>query len=106
MTQVLATAPHDIRSMTAPLFDLSLKGLERMFLADRGLFCHQLVQTDQGLQVSGVSHRYTLMTLLGLHRYERAHGRSRFQVRDLLARLATSTDWSEGVGDLGLLLWA
>ena len=47
---------------------LAVEGLTPMFDTSRQLFCYKLKKTDQGLIQEGISHRYTMMTLLGLHR--------------------------------------
>jgi hypothetical protein len=104
MSKPIAPVPESNRELRS-LFALSLRGLQRMFVPERGLFCHRLVQTDTRIDVEGLSPRYTLMTLLGLHRYEQLGSQSPFPVRDLTARLARAGDALENAGDLGLLLW-
>jgi hypothetical protein len=94
-----------VSSSIADLLTLSVAGLEPMLDRSRGIFCDRLVAGPSGLVAQGLSPRYTAMTLLGLHRYEKTGARSPFPVRDLTVKLVRSTDWLEGVGDLGLLLW-
>jgi len=70
------------------------------------LFCYRLNQTPQGLVREGVSHRYTVMSLLGLHRLE-AGGRRSLPVdtRRVFDALQADLVWADNIGDLGLLLW-
>ena len=53
----------------------------------------------------GISHRYTMMTLLGLDRFEKAGQTSPVPISPILDRLIADTGWIDCVGDLGLLLW-
>jgi hypothetical protein len=69
-------------TMTPPTFentlnirrlnDLAFRGLTDMLDKDSGLFCYRLKRDGAGLAREGVSPRYTVMTLLGLHRLEMA----------------------------------
>ena len=54
------------------LNDLAFRGLTDMFDKDSGLFCYRLKREGAGLTREGLSPRYTVMTLLGLHRLETA----------------------------------
>ena len=91
-----------IRSLNS----LSVRGLTAMFDDGRQLFCNRLVRTGGGLRSEGLSHRYTLMTLMGLHRAEAFGLRSPFNTKAILACLLNGTQWLDNIGDLGLLLWA
>ena len=104
---VSSPSQHELRNASAvrDLLLLSVAGLGPMFDRGRGLFCHRLVEMGTGLVSEGLSPRYTAMTLLGLHRYEKTGGSSPFPVRDLTTELVRNPTWLEGVGDLGLLLW-
>lgn len=93
-------------SALTDLCALAANGLASMLDRDKNLFCHRLKQTPQGMVREGISHRYTVMSLLGLHRLEVGGQRSlpvdTTRVFDaLLADLA----WVNNLGDLGLLLW-
>jgi hypothetical protein len=87
------------------LVNLALAGLPRMIDPERQLFCHTLHQSQGMLVREGVSHRYTMMTLLGLRRVEMAGGKAPIRIDNMLGRLTADTSWVSGVGDLGLLLW-
>jgi hypothetical protein len=76
-----------------------------MFDPTQKLFCYRLKQTPQGMIQEGISHRYTIITLLGLFEYERTGGKSPIPVRETFCELLKRQDWLTNVGDLGLLLW-
>jgi hypothetical protein len=85
---------------------MSVIGLRKMFISERGVFCQRLIDTRSGVAAEGLSPRYTTMTLLGLRRYQECGHASGFSLVDLTVGLVRETDWLEGIGDLGLLLWA
>ena len=88
------------------LCNLATLGLARMYEPEEGLFCYTHSRTHSGMERRGLSHRYTMMTLLGLHRYERVGGCSPLEIEHVLFRLLKDTAWIGSAGDLGLLLWA
>jgi uncharacterized protein len=112
----VATAPatdaHQIATSTVgevnipELIRQALNSLVQMFNAERGLFCYKLRQNHTGLLQEGISRRYTLMTLLGLHRSEAADYSSPVNLQDVLNGLLCNVTWIDNTGDLGLLLWA
>jgi hypothetical protein len=53
----------------------------------------------------GFSPRYTMMTLMGLHRLEEAGGESPIDIQSTLQALLSHLDWIKDIGDLGVLLW-
>ena len=53
---------------------LATRGLVPMFDEQKQLFCYSLKKTDRGMVQEGLSPRYTMMTLMGLHRLEEAGG--------------------------------
>jgi hypothetical protein len=87
------------------LCELAASGLAPMLDPERQMFCHIYARTAGGMQRRGLSPRYTMMTLLGLHRYERAGHTSPVPIGPVLDALLANTGWIEGAGDLGLLLW-
>lgn len=95
-----------MRSRIPELCDLAATGLVQMFDVENQIFCHTFTRTPNGMERQGLSPRYTLMTLLGLHRYERSGRRSPLAIAPVLDKLCRSTDWLTSAGDLGLLLWA
>src|ERR1700677_743498 len=107
--------------MARPLFALSLEadtlaqiaslnqsvaaGLVSMFDPERKLFCHRLRRSESGLVREGISHRYTMIALLGLQP-PRAGGVSiSLDIPSILQALIQDTRWLENIGDLGLLVW-
>jgi hypothetical protein len=81
------------------------KGLARMFDAGNRLFCYKLRETGGGLVQEGISHRYTLITLLGLSRGDAARIESPVDIASVLDRLVGDLRWADNLGDLGLLWW-
>jgi hypothetical protein len=81
------------------------KGLAPMFHAGERLFCYKLRQSGGGMLQEGISHRYTLMTLLGLSRGEAAGIESPVDITSVLDGLVADLRWANNLGDLGLLLW-
>ncbi len=92
---------------TTRLTELAARGLERMFDPGSGLFCFKRERNPQGGVVPrGESVRYSLISLLGLHRFEQAGCASPIGVRETLLRLLEEPARIGKLGDLGLLLWA
>jgi hypothetical protein len=87
------------------LCDLALDGLVPMFDSERQLFCYRLKQTDRGLVPEGHSHRYTMLTLLGLHRSREVGLESPIDIERVISHLVQSTVWLKNLGDIGLLIW-
>jgi hypothetical protein len=69
------------------------------------IFCDIYRRTEQGMVRQGQSPRYTMMTLLGLHRYEQAGQHSPIATEPILDALLRDLSWVQNTGDLGLLLW-
>lgn len=84
---------------------LAVRGLVPMFDQQRQLFCYKLKKTDRGMMQEGLSPRYTMMTLMGLHRLEQAGSSSPLDTKKILAALLSDLGWVDNVGDLGVLLW-
>jgi hypothetical protein len=99
----------ELRPVTArnipALCDLAAAGLVQMFDPQKQVFCNTFARTDSGMSRQGISHRYTMMTLLGLHRYEASGQRSPIAIAPVLDSLVANTRWLTSTGDLGLLLW-
>jgi hypothetical protein len=87
------------------LLKLATNGTQAMFNVERRAFCYRLRQSGLGLVQEGLSDRYTMMTLLGLHRAEASGLISPVNINAVLLRLVRDTSWVTNVGDLGLLLW-
>ncbi|HVU46957.1 MAG TPA: hypothetical protein VHD85_12560 [Terracidiphilus sp.] len=90
---------------TAELCHLAASGLVPMLDPKENIFCEIYARKKSGMQRQGLSPRYTLMTLLGLQRYERSGGRSPIDIAMVLETLLRDMSWLTNTGDLGLLLW-
>lgn len=95
--------------IAADLHPMCVRALRRMYDPEINLFCHCIRRGPEGDVPEGVSHRYTAITLIGLHS----------QQRDLLGmvlgaehveatyeRLAEDALHMKSVGDVALTLWA
>ncbi len=87
------------------LIDFASDGLVHMFDHDSRLFYHRLTYGPGGVAKDGLSHRYTMMTLLGLHRLEATGIKPPIDVQTVLQGLLADLGWLNNVGDMGLLLW-
>jgi hypothetical protein len=84
---------------------LATRGLMPMFDEQQQLFCYSLKRTERGMVPQGLSPRYTMMTVMGLHRLEEAGGASPIAIDPVVQRLLANLDWVKDIGDLGVLLW-
>lgn len=92
-------------SSCAELLSLAVAGLPQMLDSKRRLFCNTLRQSQGRMVREGISQRYTMMTLLGLARYERFGNRSAIAIAPVFDALINDVTWINNAGDLGLLLW-
>lgn len=97
--------PEKIQETIHRLIGLSVAGLVPMFDREKQLFCYKLKKTPNGLVQEGISHRYTVITLMGLHRLEESGADSPIEIKPVFDRLLANTEWVDNAGDLGLLLW-
>ncbi len=84
---------------------LAARGLLPMFGSESRLFCYRMKRTENGLIREGTSVRYTIISLLGLHKLESAGAESPIDVRSTLNSLLETKYRISDPGDLGLLLW-
>lgn len=89
----------------AELCQMAAKGLVPMLDRKSQWFCDIYERSENGMVQIGLSPRYTMMTLLGLRRYEQAGYSSPLPMTPILNALVTDTAWIQFAGDLGLLLW-
>jgi hypothetical protein len=87
------------------IIDLAVRGLENMFDQEKRLFCYRIRQTPNGIVKEGLSRRYTIISLLGLHRHESRGGRSPIDIQNILATLIGAFNDMNNIGDIGLLMW-
>jgi hypothetical protein len=104
-TFLLDQKPHNFSFDVRELLDSAADGLVDMFDPVTKFFCHRLNRTENGLVREGSSPRYTMMTLLGLHRLERAGIPSKVDIQQVFDNLLQTRDQMNDLGDLGLLLW-
>ena len=100
-----AQGPEEVQKTIHRLVGLSIAGLVPMFDREKQLFCHKLKKTPNGLVQEGISQRYTVITLLGLHRLEESGANSPIEIKPVFDGLLANTGWVDNAGDLGLLLW-
>jgi hypothetical protein len=103
--EVAVRHPEDSRQIIHQLNEMALRGLPRMFNAEKGLFCYKLKKSGSSLAQEGLSHRYTMMTLMGFHRVQENGGIAPLAIQPIFQSLLVDTSWIDNVGDLGLLLW-
>ncbi len=114
-SEVLASMPERGVSMTARsnqnretverFVALAIRGLVPMFDRQKQLFCYTLKKSGDRMVPEGISQRYTMMTLMGLHRLEQAGVASPFDQERILQALLSDLTWMDNIGDLGVLLW-
>lgn len=93
-------------ALVSEIIQIAQSGLPRMFNAERQLFCFTLRRDSSGKLVQeGISHRYTMMTLLGLHRLEVSGTQSPVSIGPVMDALTRDLNWVQFAGDLGVLLW-
>lgn len=102
---MLTKFPHQTQSDVEQLVRLASAGLVQMFDPQRQLFCARMVSTPQGMVAEDISHRYTMMTLMGLHRMECAGQQSPIAIEPAFEALMRDSSWINSAGDMGLLLW-
>jgi hypothetical protein len=89
-----------------PLIDHAIGGLVQMFDAEKQLFCYRLKRGPGDLLIrEGLSRRYTMIALLGLHRGESNGLKSPIDIGKVTNGLVEDVSWITNIGDLGLLLW-
>src|SRR5579871_2865274 len=105
MTTSEATAPMTDTRISSPpranqhratvnrFVALAVRGLVPMFDPQKQLFCYKLKKTESGMVQEGISHRYTMMTLMGLHRLEQAGTVSPFDKERILQALLSDLSW-------------
>ncbi len=79
-----AQQPEEAQTTVQRFVALAIRGLVPMFDEQEQLFCYTLKKTDRGMVREGLSPRYTMMTLMGLHRLEEAGGESPIEIKPVL----------------------
>ena len=91
--------------MVRQLNNLAVRGLAEMFDVEKQLFCFRVKRNDYGVMKEGFSFRYTIISLLGLHRIKTQGMRSPVNIQTALDKLLENTGNIQNIGDIGLLLW-
>lgn len=87
------------------MVELAVKGLASMYEKDKNLFCLRISQHKNTLLRQGLSLRYTLICLLGLHRANNLGVGSPFSISGIFKGLKSIVSGANNIGDLGLYLW-
>jgi hypothetical protein len=87
------------------IIELSVNGLIYMFDEEKNLYCHKVRRVPNGMVREGLSLRYTIISLLGLQRFEAYGGRSGIDLQRAFESTLRSGYKIDNIGDLGLLLW-
>ncbi len=96
----------EYNQLRAQLVEVAVNGLPAMYDSASKLFIERMFLGKNGhLQKEGVSYRYSIITLLGLHEYERNGGVPAIDLQLTLQHLFDNTEQIENGGDVGLLLW-
>jgi hypothetical protein len=98
-----ATSPSD--ATVQHLLQVASKGLPQMVDPEHNLFCYAMKRKGSGLVRNGLSHRYTVITLMGLKRLEESGATSCVGTTPLFEKLFADLSWVDNIGDLGLLMW-
>ncbi|MDC4203651.1 MAG: hypothetical protein MPW13_04515 [Candidatus Manganitrophus sp.] len=99
-------SPTTLEETVRPLIELSIKGLERMWMKDQGLFCFTVRDGQNGPAPEGVSLRYTAITLLGLHRAATNGWPVPLDLKSILRQTIEAAPTTRNIGTLALILWA
>lgn len=92
-------------NIISKITELSRRGLDSMYDQRTHLFCYRVKRKENGLENEGISRRYTIISLLGLHKYEIRGGVTRIDIKNSICSLMKDIDKIDNIGDLGLLLW-
>lgn len=87
------------------LQELSVRALYDMFQPEKSLFCYRVKRRKEGIEREGLSVRYTIISLLGLHQIEKYGRDSPINTQGVLCGLISRAMEIDSIGDLGLLLW-
>ena len=88
------------------LLNLSVKGLEDMYLPDKFEFAMKKKMVNGKVIIEGENLRYSLINLLGLHKAESHDIPIKINLKEIVQYQINKVDTYNGVGEIGLLLWA
>lgn len=100
------SAPMTDRSeLIQELVQLSASGLEKLYDRENNLFCFRGIKSRDALVLDGQSLRYTIISLMGLHRLKNTGLSTSMDTESLTKSLLETRATINSIGDLGLLLW-
>lgn len=85
---------------------LAVCGLKERFDSKNQDFGYRWRESNGSIVSEGNSLRYTLISLLGLNRYENHIAQSPIDIKKTLGSVISKINQENNVGDLGLLIWA
>ncbi len=88
------------------LLNLSVKGLEEMYLPDKYEFAMKKKKINGKVIHEGENLRYSLINLLGLHKAYSHNLPVKINLKEIVLHQINKVDTYNGVGEIGLLLWA
>ena len=87
------------------LCDFAIKGLIPMLYPEKSIFCERIRKAENGIVCEGESFRYTIITLLGLKRYEQYFTLSPIPIIHIFNKMLNRISTIKNAGDAGLFLW-
>lgn len=88
------------------IVQISLKGLEEMFLPETNEFAMTKLKSNNSIVIENSNLRYTLINLIGLQKAQ-SHGfEVNVDIHNILKNKIVHLNSISSIGDLGLLLWA
>lgn len=94
-----------ISNLIEQIRSLSVKGLKNMFDQEEQRFCYRVISKNNMTINDGISLRYTIISLLGLYRYELSGGSAPINIKTTLNSIIERREEIDNIGDLGLLFW-
>ncbi len=91
------------------LRELALRGLQRMYRPEHGLYAFRARRCDGGVRLEGTSARYSAIVLLALARESEPQAKAALGGRplaELCDRLLNTVPGTDNLGDTALILWA
>lgn len=93
------------QQFVSSLIDLAFNGLSKMFDSQSHLFRFKAIKDGASLRHEGSFLRYTLISLLGLYRYEKRYGKNFLDVGAEVEFHGNHIASFTSGGDIGYLLW-
>jgi hypothetical protein len=88
------------------IVQISLKGLEEMFLPETNEFAMTKLKSNNSIVIENSNLRYTLINLIGLQKAQSHSFSVNLDITKILKSKFDNLDSINNIGDLGLLLWA